>query len=58
VAESSLTAILGRMSAYTGKEVTWEQALNSKQDTMPADLSWDMQLSVPAVAVPGKTPLV
>ena len=32
VAESTLTAIMGRMSAYTGKAVTWEQALNSKVD--------------------------
>ena len=26
VAESTLTAIMGRMSAYTGQEVTWEQS--------------------------------
>ena len=35
MAESTLTAIMGRMSAYTGKAVTWEQALNSKLDTFP-----------------------
>ena len=35
VAESTLTAIMGRMSAYTGKAVTWEQALNSKLDLIP-----------------------
>ena len=29
VAESTLTAIMGRMSAYTGKTVTWEEALDS-----------------------------
>lgn len=58
VAEASLTAIMGRMSAYTGKRVTWEQALNSKEDTMPPRLEWDMQISVPPVAVPGKTPLI
>jgi hypothetical protein len=58
VAESSLTAIMGRMSTYTGKEVTWDKALNSKEDTMPARLSWDMDLPVAPVAVPGKTPLV
>src|SRR5262249_39762818 len=58
VAESSLTAVMGRMSAYTGKSVTWDQALNSKEDTFPAKLDWNMQLSVPPVAQPGKTPLV
>ena len=57
VAESTLTAIMGRMSAYTGKAVTWEQALNSKEDLMPEPdkLDWDMKLPEPPVAVPGKT---
>src|SRR5262249_20713987 len=32
VAESSLTAIMGRMAGYTGKPVTWDKALNSKLD--------------------------
>jgi predicted dehydrogenase len=58
VAESTLTAIMGRMSAYTGKEVSWEQALNSKEDTMPKDLTMDMSLPVTPVAMPGKTPLI
>jgi predicted dehydrogenase len=57
VAESTLTAIMGRMSAYTGKEVSWEQALNSKEDLMPKDLTLDMSKPVAAVAIPGKTPL-
>src|SRR5262245_60863771 len=29
VAESTLTAIMGRISAYTGKALTWEEALAS-----------------------------
>ena len=57
VAHSTLTAIMGRMSAYTGRAVTWEQALNSRQNLMPERLAWDMQLPVPAVAVPGQTEL-
>ena len=57
VAESTLTAIMGRMSAYTGKTVTWEQALNSKLDLMPKDLKLG-PLPTPPVAVPGDTPLV
>ena len=40
-AESTLTSILGRMAAYSGNEVTWDQALNSDLVTMPANLSWD-----------------
>jgi myo-inositol 2-dehydrogenase/D-chiro-inositol 1-dehydrogenase len=30
-AESTLAGILGRMAAYTGKEVTWDQMLKSKE---------------------------
>ncbi len=57
VAESVLTAIMGRMSAYTGQEVTWEQALNSTEDLTPARLEFG-PIEVPPVAVPGKTPLI
>ena len=33
---STLTAIMGRTSAYTGKEVTWEEMLNSNETIGPA----------------------
>lgn len=58
MAQSTLMGIMGRMSAYTGKEVTWKQALESKLDTMPKNLSWDMQLSIGEVPVAGRTPLI
>jgi predicted dehydrogenase len=58
MAQSTLAGIMGRMSAYTGREVTWEMALNSKLDTMPKNLAWDMKLDVPPAAEPGRTPLV
>jgi myo-inositol 2-dehydrogenase/D-chiro-inositol 1-dehydrogenase len=58
VAECTLTAIMGRMSAYTGKRVSWEQALNSKEELVPNNLAWDTPVPVPPVATPGKTPLV
>ena len=48
---------MGRMSAYTGKTVTWDQALNSKDVLVPAKLEWG-PLAVPPVAIPGQTPLV
>lgn len=57
VAESTLTGVMGRMSAYTGQLVTWEQALNSKEVLMPAKLSWG-KMPTPPVAVPGQTELV
>ena len=55
VTESTMTAIMGRMATYTGKELTWEQALNSKEDTFPKDLTWDTKLAAPVLPVPGKT---
>ncbi len=58
VAESTLTAIMARMSAYTGYRVTWEMALNSKEDLMPPKLAWDMKLDAPPVAIPGTTKFV
>src|SRR5262245_11177656 len=58
VAESTLAAIMGRMSAYTGQAITWEKALNSRENTMPEGLAWDMKLPVPPVPMPGKTKFV
>jgi hypothetical protein len=57
IAQSTLTAIMGRMSAYTGKTVTWEQAMESKLSLLPEKFELG-SLPVPPVAVPGKTPLV
>ncbi|MBC7834457.1 MAG: Gfo/Idh/MocA family oxidoreductase, partial [Phycisphaerales bacterium] len=57
VAESTLTAIMGRMSAYTGKTVTWEQALESKLELGPGAYAFG-SIAVDPVAVPGATPLV
>jgi len=57
IAESTLTAIMGRMSAYTGKTVRWEQALNSTLNLMPEKLEFG-PLPTPEVAMPGRTPLV
>lgn len=57
VAESTMTAILGRMAAYSGQEVTWEQAMASTMDLMPSKLEMGA-LEVPPIAVPGKTKAV
>jgi myo-inositol 2-dehydrogenase / D-chiro-inositol 1-dehydrogenase len=52
VAESSLTAIMGRMTAYSGKTITWDEALNSTESLMPATLTWG-PMPTPLVAMPG-----
>lgn len=58
LAESTLTGVMGRMSAYTGKQVTWEQAVNSKMDLWPKEPLAFGPWPVAPVAVPGKDPLV
>ena len=51
---STLMAIMGRMAAYTGQTITWEQALNSKEDLLPRQLELG-PIEVPPVAIPGRT---
>jgi hypothetical protein len=55
--KSTLMAILGRMATYTGQVITWEQALNSKEDLTPAKYEFGA-LAVPPVAMPGITKFV
>lgn len=54
VAESTLTAIMGREAAYTGQEVTWDEVLNADQVLTPPQIAFGA-LEVPAVAMPGQT---
>jgi len=58
VAESTLTAIMGRMATYTGQEVSWEQALNSKDNLFPDLTDPRAPIEVRGPAVPGQTRLV
>jgi myo-inositol 2-dehydrogenase/D-chiro-inositol 1-dehydrogenase len=53
VAETTLTAIMGRMSAYTGKAVTWDEALASEEQLVPTKLAFG-PMPVPPVARPGQ----
>ncbi|MDH3585209.1 MAG: gfo/Idh/MocA family oxidoreductase, partial [Phycisphaerae bacterium] len=55
--KSTLMAIMGRMSAYTGQSITWEQALNSKLDLAPPQFAWG-SVPVRPVARPGQTKFV
>jgi predicted dehydrogenase len=58
MAKSTLLAIMGRMAAYTGKQITWQMALDSKQDLSPTGYAWDAQPPLALVAVPGQTPFL
>ena len=57
VAESTMTAIMSRMSAYTGQDVTWEQAMNSTLDLTPESYAFG-DIETPPVPQPGKDQLV
>ncbi|KAA3612462.1 MAG: gfo/Idh/MocA family oxidoreductase [Planctomycetota bacterium] len=57
MAKSTMLAIMGRMSAYTGKTLTWDQVMNSQESLMPENMAWG-DMPRPALAVPGKTPFV
>ncbi len=58
IAESTMCAIIGRMSAYTGRAISWEWAMNSsKLDLSPAKYEFGPNPVDPA-AVPGVTPLI
>lgn len=58
MAKSTMMAIMARMSAYTGKSLTWEQAMNSKEDLSPPSYDWNQPLPEPPVAKPGVTQFI
>ena len=58
MAHTTLMGIMGRMAAYTGQEVTWEQALHSEEKLVPDELDWNTKIEIPPVPTPGLTPLV
>ncbi len=55
MANSTLLAIMGRMAAYTGQEITWKMAMESKEDLTPPAWDWNAKLPEPPVAIPGVT---
>lgn len=64
-AKSTMSSILGRYATYSGKSITWDEAINSNVSLMPERLAWDAEPKVVpneegyyAFAVPGKTKVV
>jgi myo-inositol 2-dehydrogenase / D-chiro-inositol 1-dehydrogenase len=64
-AKSTMTSILGRYATYSGKVVTWDEALNSNINLMPERLAWDANPKILPnadgfypYAVPGKTKVI
>ena len=54
MSRSTLLAIMGRMATYTGRTITWDEAINSTQDLTPAKYEWG-DVQTPEVAMPGLT---
>ena len=64
-AHSTMTAILGRLATYGGKEVEWDKAIKSEISLFPEKLAWDAPMKVnPGPdgmyphAIPGKTVVI
>jgi len=53
---STMIAIMGRMCAYSGQTMTWDECFNSDVTLGPAEYAWG-DVEEPAVAIPGKTEL-
>jgi hypothetical protein len=56
-ATSTLLALMGRMAAYTGEAITWEKALESKEELVPKSFAWGDAPQRP-VPIPGVTKFV
>lgn len=55
---STMLAMMGRMAAYTGQQITWEQAMNSQESLVPERLDWNGSLPTRPVPQPGVTKFV
>jgi len=58
VAESTMCAIMGRMSAYTGKEISWDWVMNASELDLRPPVYDFVNMQAPAVSVPGVTKLI
>ena len=65
MAQSTMWAIAARMATYTGKTITWDQAMASKEDLSPERYAWDANPPILPdengdypIAIPGVTKFV
>jgi hypothetical protein len=56
LANSTMMGIMGRMAAYTGKNIAWEQAIAANDSVAPlTDFTWNDKPPAAELAQPGKT---
>ncbi|MGA1534626.1 MAG: Gfo/Idh/MocA family protein [Planctomycetota bacterium] len=55
MANSTLCAIMGRMAAYSGRVITWQEALESEESIMPGPQEWGWHdFATNPVPIPGR----
>ena len=54
VAESTMTCVMARESAYSGMKITWDMMMNSQQDLLPKSFDYKDSLAAPPLPVPGQ----
>jgi len=54
IAESTLTCVMARESAYSGMAITWDQIMNSKQDLMPKAYGYELKTEPTPLPIPGE----
>lgn len=52
--QSTVAALMGRMSAYTGQRITYQQAFESQEDLTPKEWAFGEGIDV-SIAMPGRT---
>lgn len=64
-AKATMTSILGRMATYSGQEISWDDAINSKISLAPKEFSWKAKMPLNPdedgmypCAIPGVTKVV
>ncbi len=55
MARTTLMAVMGRMAAYSGQEIAWEQALQSNDRLAPDEIDENTRVPTRATAIPGMT---
>ncbi len=53
VAESTMTCIMARESAYSGQQITWDQIMASQLDLQPKAFDYNLKMEPRALPVPG-----
>jgi predicted dehydrogenase len=54
MSNSTMLAIMGRMCAYTGQQLTWDECFHSQEKLGPSSYEWSDNVPITEVAIPGR----